>query len=106
MNTFFYEKCRAAFEARGLRTKESTWSKAAAFVKKKKLKYSILDCELIFVPINENGNHWVLGVINMLARSVRMMDCLYGGSGDQRTRAVAYMVRKTSTPLHRLLHSF
>lgn len=42
----------------------------------KKLKYSLLDCELVIVPVNVDGKHWVHAVIDVNSRNIEYRDSM------------------------------
>ena len=38
----------------------------------------ILECDKIFIPINQDGSHWVLAVINFMDRRFEYYDSMFG----------------------------
>jgi sentrin-specific protease 1 len=50
---------------------------ARSWTTEKKLGYSIMDCDLVCVPVHQEV-HWVLAVIDIKRREVRYYDSLGG----------------------------
>lgn len=57
------------------------------------LGYSLLDCELVFVPINWENNHWVSCCINLRSERLEYFDSL-GGYGRHVLENLAYYIEQ------------
>ena len=79
MSSFFYPALLGDEAFRTRNPGKLDLDKASTHVKRHKLKYSILLCERIFVPIHQAGNHWILAVVQPHLQSVQIYDSLYGG---------------------------
>ncbi|XP_022777969.1 uncharacterized protein LOC111319468, partial [Stylophora pistillata] len=66
-DTYLYEKLESL---KGAASCESNVANLRKWIKKDKLQKS----DLVLVPIHKNGNHWVLGVINMRAKKIHYYD--------------------------------
>ncbi|KAL8957111.1 MAG: hypothetical protein Q9183_006146, partial [Haloplaca sp. 2 TL-2023] len=67
-NSFLYNNCKE----RGYESVRN-WATRARFGGKK-----ILEMEKIFIPINKNGNHWVLIHINPQTKTIEYFDSFHG----------------------------
>ncbi|PWA83228.1 cysteine proteinases superfamily protein [Artemisia annua] len=70
-STFFYRKLiseRGGYDYKSVRR----WTS------QRKLGYSLLECDKIFVPVNKENKHWCLAVINKKEKKFQYLDSLGG----------------------------
>ncbi|KAJ4764538.1 Sentrin-specific protease [Rhynchospora pubera] len=83
-NTFFYKKLiggKGGYDYKAVKR----WTT------QKKLGYSLIDCDKIFVPVHK-GNHWCLAVINVKQKSFQYLDSLGGMDGLALQSLAKYLV--------------
>lgn len=79
-NTFFYEKL----------TEEGGLESVKRWTRENKLKYDILTCEKIFVPVHvgcRKLGHWFLVVVNLREMTVNVWDSI-GGTNEKEAKNI------------------
>lgn len=82
-NTFFYKKLFSGSQSYDFKSVQR-WTT------EKRLAYSIMDCELVVVPVHQEL-HWVLAVISLKERHVKYLDSLKGVDRDCLRWLVQYI---------------
>uniref|UniRef100_A0A0D6QUL2 Ubiquitin-like protease family profile domain-containing protein n=1 Tax=Araucaria cunninghamii TaxID=56994 RepID=A0A0D6QUL2_ARACU len=86
-NTFFYKKL---FNPS---TRQDDYRAVRRWTTKKKLGYSLTDCDKIFVPIHKEI-HWCLAIIDMRARKFQYLDSLRGSDPNVLEVLARYIVQE------------
>ncbi|KAK3283266.1 hypothetical protein CYMTET_9029 [Cymbomonas tetramitiformis] len=70
-STFFYNALFA-------RNKNFNYQAVQRWTTVEKLNYSLIKCRKVFVPVHQQGSHWVLAVINLVDEQVEYYDSMGG----------------------------
>jgi len=82
-NTFFFDLIKRSF---GTKSSEPSSRDTQALVKRIEkagvVTDDILRVDTVLIPINHEGNHWVLGTVQPLRQQVELWDSLGGIQGQ------------------------